>query len=151
MQTWIDTADSLVTDVLRWMPGGQLRLFLTMHGAITQLTHWLISGHMRCYWSEPIVILALPVPIPHFRPIPTRSGPRQYVNWLSDQSLHWCLVTKALNDWDTILVHCEDIEGSTATVPLSGKDELFGLRLNERCGTLAEALNMLSGSRRSST
>ena len=75
----------------------------------------------------------------------------QYVNWLSEQSLYWCLVTQALNDWDTILVHCEEIEGSTATVPLPGKDELFGLRLNERCGTLAEALNMLSGSKRSLT
>ena len=123
-----------------------------MHGAITQLTHWLISGHMRCYWSEPIAILALPVPIPPFRPIPARSGPRQYVNWLSEQSLHWCLVTKALRVIGIPLwVHCEDVEGNTATVPLPGKDELFGLRLNERCGTLAEALNMLSGSKRSLT
>ena len=70
VDAWLGETRQLVWEVLRWMPGGQLRLFLTVHGAITQLIHWLLGGHMLPdYWGEPVAILAMPLPITHFRPI----------------------------------------------------------------------------------
>ena len=53
-------------------------------------------------------------------------------------------VTKELSDSMAIEAQCDDIEKCSVSVPLPGKDELFGLRLTERCGVLVETFNSLS-------